>query len=503
MKDNTKLIKSVFFCAFLIAYAVGLVYLGLRLNVSNDEIFSLDTSSHNLKGVIGQAYNFEGQPPLYFIVLSLWRHLNSAIFFARLSSIIFIFLSAGAFYQFIKLITEKKPSRWLVILFLINPYIVWAAEETRLYAFILLITIGALYYLASYYINNQRRYLIYFVLLGLAGVLTQYLYIFLVVALALPVLLFKGWRALFTYALYSLPIGLLLLYNVFYTTDPMSLAYINSVSISFTDRMLSVLHTPQNLLLGLHMLDVQRVVRWAFILVFAILFAYTYLKWYTTNQHTNKTYFKIFNGSIIAGLVLLLINSVFFAYTKLDYHDRYLTVGFPLFLLIMILFQTYPVVQRSIIYGVLVLCYCIMLCTQYRYQVKEYDIRSLTKYIGSIERKDEPICFYHKVISLQFKYNYEGKNALIPLPDGLKFDSSYLNKITDTVSLEHAIETSSPTAKSYILINDRTESNFENDDDVRILNSFVSAHYRVTIDTLFIGHNPDFPLRIRRLEKKD
>jgi hypothetical protein len=173
-----------------------------------------------------------------------------------------------------------------------------------------------------------------------------------------------------------------------------------------------------------------------------------------------------------------------------------------MFMLVLILFQIYSALTRSIIYGIIAICYILILFKEYKYQVKEYDIRSLASYINTIEKKDEPICFYHKVLSLQFKHNYVGKNTLVPLPDGLKFDSTYLTKIKDTSDLKISIEMANPMAKSYLLINDRTELRFEKDTDVKMLNNYLPTHYQITLDTLFYGHNKNFPLRIRRLEKK-
>ncbi|GAB2830623.1 hypothetical protein GCM10027043_35840 [Ferruginibacter profundus] len=287
-----------------------------------------------------------------------------------------------------------------------------------------------------------------------------------------------------------------------YTTDPMELAYINSVTSSFSERMFSVFHSPQNLTLGMHLFSVDRIIRLSFFILFIILIIATYLKWYKINKSGNTTYFKSFNSILITAAAMVIINSVFFAATKLDYHDRYLTIAYPLFISVFLLFQIYPLVKRSIIFGTIAILYTCMLLSVYKYQVKEYDTRSLTKYIGTIENKDEPICFYHKVLSLQFKFNYSGKNALVPLPNGLKFDSSYLSKIKDTLDLRQSIENANPNSKTYLLINDRTEAHFENDADVKMLNSYLPSHYNITLDTIFYGHSKDFPLRIRRLEKK-
>src|SRR5437870_9561843 len=85
------------FYGFLIAYACILIFLCYTLNIWEDESYSLHTTSNSLAMVIRQSYYFEAQPPVYFLLLSLWRHVDSGIFFARLLSLLFIGLS-GVFF---------------------------------------------------------------------------------------------------------------------------------------------------------------------------------------------------------------------------------------------------------------------------------------------------------------------------------------------------------------------------------------------------------------------
>ncbi len=97
---------------------------------------------------------------------------------------------------------------------------------------------------------------------------------------------------------------------------------------------------------------------------------------------------------------------------------------------------------------------------------------------------------------------YNGKNTIVPLPDGLRFDSNYMSKIKDTLELSRAMEKINTSAKSCILITDRMEPRFQNDADLKILNGYLTSHYNITFDTVFYGHSKSWPLRIRRLEKK-
>ena len=100
--DNKERNKKNIFIGFVLIYTAVLFYLCSQLNVSLDETCSLNTTSKGLSYAIQQSYNFEGQPPLYFALLSLWRAINSDILFARLFSVLFVGLGAFVFYLMVR-----------------------------------------------------------------------------------------------------------------------------------------------------------------------------------------------------------------------------------------------------------------------------------------------------------------------------------------------------------------------------------------------------------------
>lgn len=67
--------------------------LAYKLNVWLDEAYTLHTISQNAQFAFNKALRFEGQSPLYFVLLNLWRNLDSTFFFARLFSVICIALT--------------------------------------------------------------------------------------------------------------------------------------------------------------------------------------------------------------------------------------------------------------------------------------------------------------------------------------------------------------------------------------------------------------------------
>ena len=69
------------------------LFLAYRLNIWVDEAFSLHTSGRGVGYALHQALHFELQAPLYFVLLSAWRKIDSSIFFARLLSVASVALS--------------------------------------------------------------------------------------------------------------------------------------------------------------------------------------------------------------------------------------------------------------------------------------------------------------------------------------------------------------------------------------------------------------------------
>ena len=57
------------------------------LNIWQDEAYTLETTSRGIGYAFAQAVGFEQNAPLYFVVISIWRHLGDGIFHLRLFSV--------------------------------------------------------------------------------------------------------------------------------------------------------------------------------------------------------------------------------------------------------------------------------------------------------------------------------------------------------------------------------------------------------------------------------
>jgi 4-amino-4-deoxy-L-arabinose transferase-like glycosyltransferase len=177
--------------------------LAARLDIWVDEAYTLETTGGGLRHALHQALFFEGQPPLYFLWLALWRTLDGSIFFARLFSVLCgaaALLAVAALSR--RWLPELHPG-WLTALAGLNPFFFYAALEIRLYALALLLSaLLLLLFHDGYLAAEPRRAARWgYGIIALAAVYTQYYLGFLLVAGAVALLVLKRWRPLRDYLL--------------------------------------------------------------------------------------------------------------------------------------------------------------------------------------------------------------------------------------------------------------------------------------------------------------
>ncbi len=494
--------SNFIFYAFLFFYAAILIYLSSKLNIWVDEAYTLNTTFNNFAGVIKQSYGFEGQPPVYFILLSFWRKINSSIFFARLFSLVFVALATYFFYLLARLISGNNKSRWLVVLFLLNPFTVSAGMEIRLYAFLLFLSVAAIYFFFSFYNSNKIKYLYLLIGTSLIGIYTQYFFVFLIAGFAVSLLLFNGWKVFFRFCLFMLPVILLFLPSIFFT--PVLTKFVQTLAAhSATKQIMVLLQSTQNLLLAAQLIPFEKWLKLIIKIPFIVLLVYAYYKLYRQNKNVSGTYFNNINKVLVLSVVFVVLLSCFFGITRVDYQYRYLTILMPLAALLLSVFDIYGFFKRQLIFGAISIFYIALLAYNYRYPVKEYDYEQIAKYVDSEEKEKEPILFYHSTISLCFDYYYQGNNPLIPIPHEVRFDSTtYTSDIKDTVELRRSLEGVATPPGSYILVSDLTERQSIDNPNQKMVNDYLASHYRITLDTLYFGRSKNYSFRIRRLEKK-
>ena len=295
------------FYGFILLYSTCLIFLCYKLNIWEDESYSLHTTSGGLATVIHQAYNFEGQPPFYFLLLALWRHIDSGIFFARLLSLVFIGLGSYVFYKLVHLVSGAGSSRWMLIIFLLNPFTVWAGLEIRLYSLVIFLSIISVYFFLRFYTENKTKYLYLLLLICLIGLYTQYFFILEIAAFGCSVLIFKGWKAFFNLAVYVIPLAILFLPNLFFIHQQVAMLQSHKAEYSTINRISAVLHSPQELLLAIPLVPSYFGIRFGIKMIFIVAAMYAYFKVYKNPINAFRIYFEKINIILLAAFMLLLL----------------------------------------------------------------------------------------------------------------------------------------------------------------------------------------------------
>lgn len=494
--------KNYIFFIFIIVYFIILIYLSFKINISEDETYTLNTTSQNLVGVIRQSYNFEAQPPFYFILLSLWRHLNQGVFFAKLFSLICIGLSTLPFYHLVKYFKGKECAKWLVVIFLLNPFTVWAALEMRTYALLILLSTLSVYFFFRYYFENNKKSLYSFLFISLIGIYTQYFFLFLIATFAITILVFKGWKNFFIFCLYLIPVIILFLPNLIFVPSQINLAKSNRDELFSRPLIHAIIYTPLNLAMAFNKISDVWISRFLRICFYATS-VFIYFKLIKKYLIQSQPFLKKYNIILFTIPLIVVFFCIGFTITNVSYNHKYMVVIFPLLILLFIIFDNYSNPIRNVIYFFISLYFIVLLTKYYWHPVKNYDYISVARYIQKIEHPNQPILIYRPAIALPFKYYYRGKNKIIPIPHAVRFDSSYLINIKDTDELRESIERIKTTSNSYIMLSDTTV--FESDVTMNreMVNEFINEHYHVTLDTLYRGWGKEKSLRIREFEKNN
>ena len=136
MKRSTFFVSAITFLFIFIE-----MFIAHDLFIWLDEAFTLNTTSLNPVETIKRSLVFEGQPPLYFTLLSLWRLISPSIFFSRLFSILCAAVAIPFFYNLITKVYKVKNPLIITFIFAFNPMLAWAGLEIRVYALMILMSV--------------------------------------------------------------------------------------------------------------------------------------------------------------------------------------------------------------------------------------------------------------------------------------------------------------------------------------------------------------------------
>lgn len=186
------------------------------LNAWVDEASTLYNTSNGFLDAFQNIFHTEKQAPLYFWLLSLWRNIDSSIFFARLFSIICSCVAIKIFYDLAKSFFDEQKAIFITAFFALHPYLIWASLEIRLYSMVILLSVLLLKFFEKGYLNHrdtepQRKSQILFIVVSIVGLYTNYYVGFLLAGGFVGLLILQRWKAAQTYFLQMFIVGLAIL----------------------------------------------------------------------------------------------------------------------------------------------------------------------------------------------------------------------------------------------------------------------------------------------------
>jgi hypothetical protein len=207
--------------AVIIFHLLIVLPLAYVLNIWSDEASTLYTTQNGLAETFRHVFADEKQAPLYFLLLSLWRMLSHSIFFARCFSIVFAVLAITVFYHLACKFFDAKAAGLITAFFALHPFLIWTSLEIRGYSLVVLFSVLLLKFFFDGFLSvqevsrkdakTQRKAQIFYVLLAIAALYTNYYLGFLLVGNFLALVAARKWRTARIYFLQMLLVGVVIL----------------------------------------------------------------------------------------------------------------------------------------------------------------------------------------------------------------------------------------------------------------------------------------------------
>jgi hypothetical protein len=425
--------------AMLILVAVNLcitLTLSAVLNIDTDESYTMHTTAGTTHDAYTRALSFEFQPPLYFVVMQLWRQIDPSVFFGRLFSALCIAATVVIAAAISRRVSPGMNAGWLAAIVALNPFAIWAAVEMRVYAFVIVLTALLLLAFLDGFLAEERslRAQIGFVLVAVAGLYTHYYIGFLLVGFGAALLALRRWRALAAYAAAGGLVAIAFL--------PLASSVAHQALASHAE----VTGNPSfayNFLLITKLLALVAIpVRWAqphdlWILVaaalafFAVITARAALRAWPLRVPTPLVAMAC--ALAVAGITFAVALSV----TEQPLANRYVAFLFmPLMASVCAAFAAFGGFTRRHLagtwLGIMFGASIITLVLEYGPLAKTGDWQRVAAYVMRTEQPGQPILVFQAEAAEPLRYYYHGTNQLVPVPRPLNLQTYDLHELALT-----------------------------------------------------------------------
>lgn len=473
--------------AFLtLAIAIPLAF---SLNLWQDEAYTLHTTSASLPYAFRAAIGFEQNAPLYFVLLTLWRHLGDNVFFLRLFSVLCIGGTVALMPPLARRYLPGVNPTLVTMVAALNPFAIWAAVDMRAYALIVLLSALLLFAFYEAFLRERptaAATILYGSCVAVA-LYTQYYFAFLIAAQCITLIalrrpaLGRFFLAAAGGAVAFLPMLAIVPGQVANFKDGFAAPSLPHSLIGLAGILLRY-ELPLPLT---HSRLVDAVCVAALILTLAIL--RPRLKFGATGAIVLMT--------LVASL-LFAIGTYFGGVHILDRHAASLYVPATLAVFGAIAFLPGIAARRATaIWSVAIIVLSLAtLGRTYRALANAGDWARVAEYLELHERPGEPIVVFEAENALPLKYYYHGVNPVVPIPAGVDFkrydvtafvihDSSQLGSTMPAAERIWLVEAGGCRSANLIF-------------GCPVLERFVDARYRSLSEVSFYGST------VRLLERK-
>lgn len=464
------------------------VPLAAVLNVWQDEAYTLQTTGRDLGYAFHQAIGFEQNAPLYFIVMTIWRHAGDGIFLWRLFSVLCIAASVWLLPGLVRRYVPLADGIVVAAVVACNPFVVWAAVELRVYALIVLMSALLLRtFFDAFMEENPRKgaAIAYAICAGIA-LYTQYYLAFLIAAQGATLLLYDR-RAVLRFALASAAAALAFLPMLAIVPGQVQ----NFKSIFAPPSILQTCVTLAGIglryVLPLPLLHAKNA--YVVLLIVAAI----------ATTAARPSLRAIGRSPIVAltgfAFAFFAIGTYLAGVHVLDRHAASLYVPATLTIFAILTSARSANGRRAVFaWSVLVMVLSLLTLVQtYRHLAKPGDWVRVTSYLHAHERNGEPIAVFEAENALPLAYYYAGPNRVVPIPHGVDFHRYDVSRFV--IENEAELQSTVPAARRIWLVTSGECASANVRFGCSRLEDFVAGRYRIVSDAQFWG------TRVRQIER--
>jgi hypothetical protein len=484
----------------LLAHLALTIPLAALLNIWIDEAYSLHTTGQGVRYAMDQAALFEVQPPLYFVLLTLWRRVSGTLFWARLFSVACAAATVVVVGQMARRWFPTRHPAWWIASVALHPVLLWAAVEARVYALVILFSALSLLWFFDGYRpeapSRGARWKYWFVVV--AGLYTHYYLGFLFAAQAGVLVARRQWRSAPHYVMAGVGAGLCVL-PLFWLVSAQTTMhdYLLQGDLSLLAALEFLYHRVNDFALPTDwplLVGVRNV-----LLPGVVLIAVGY---FWRNPRSLSTPHLCALWIIVGVLTLCFVGvAAHLGWKELMGRRHTATLFLPVQLAVLALMAATPKKALLPAWGCLLLCFnATALAYEYRKLAKLGDWDRVAHAVMGAEQPGQTVAVFPGEWLLPFTYHYQGVNAVAPLPRGETFQSYDLRKFAlhDERDLIEAFTTQGRDTATVWLVTFESEPcetlgvHFGCD----ILEAFVNTYYTTETELKF------FSSRVRLLRRK-